>query len=152
MDVHVYPFLPSFQLGLAVCAAVSLCYGLLLVTYNLFFHPLSGFPGPRSAACTRWWLAYMELVKHVSISDLRAELHRKYGKASQSLYDLLIFMLILTAGLGDVVRISPNEVGALFRCGRLKTNSLMPRVLLRSAPLCQPGRIQRYLQCAEQVG
>jgi hypothetical protein len=81
MNVHVYPFLPSFQLGLAVSAAVLLCRGLLRVTYNLFFHPLSGFPGPRGAACTRWWLAYTELVKRVSLSDLRVELHRKYGKA-----------------------------------------------------------------------
>lgn len=89
MDVHVYSFLPSFQLGLEVTAAVLLCYVLLRVTYNLFFHPLSRFPGPRGAACSRWWLAYMELVKRVSLSDLRAELHRKYG---------------------DVVRISPNEL------------------------------------------
>ncbi|KAI9467344.1 putative cytochrome P450 [Lactarius psammicola] len=89
MSVHVYPFLPSFQHGLVVTAAVLLCYGLLRVTYNLFFHPLSRFPGPRGAACTRWWLAYMEIVRHVSLSDLRAELHRKYG---------------------DVVRISPNEL------------------------------------------
>ncbi|KAH9002465.1 cytochrome P450 [Lactarius hatsudake] len=89
MNVHVYSFLPSFRLGLVVVAAVSLCYGLLRVTYNLFFHPLSHFPGPRGAACTRLWLAYMELVKRVSLSDLRAELHRKYG---------------------DVVRISPNEL------------------------------------------
>ncbi|KAH9042852.1 cytochrome P450 [Lactarius hengduanensis] len=89
MNVHVYPFLPSFRLGLVVVAAVSLCYGLIRVAYNLFFHPLSHFPGPRGAACTRLWLAYMELVKRVSLSDLRAELHRKYG---------------------DVVRISPNEL------------------------------------------
>ncbi|KAH9062299.1 putative cytochrome P450 [Lactarius vividus] len=89
MNVHVYPFLPSFRLGLVVAGAVSLCYCLLRLTYNLFFHPLSHFPGPRGAACTRLWLAYMELVKRVSLSDLRAELHRKYG---------------------DVVRISPNEL------------------------------------------
>ena len=94
----MYRLLPFFQLGLAVSAAVSLyyghlrvvynfaavllCYDFFRVTYNLFFHPLSGFPGPRGAACTRWWLAYIELVKRVSLSDLRAELHRKYGKAS----------------------------------------------------------------------
>ncbi|KAI9434338.1 putative cytochrome P450 [Lactarius indigo] len=88
MNLHSFPFLPSFQLCL-VAAAYSLCYGLLRITYNLFFHPLSHFPGPRGAACTRFWLAYMEIVKRVSLSDLRAELHRKYG---------------------DVIRISPNEL------------------------------------------
>ena len=84
MSVHVYPFLPLPQLDLVVVtAAVLLWYGLLRVTYNLYFHPLSRFPGPRGAACTRLWLAYIELVKRISLSDLRVELHRKYGKTSQ---------------------------------------------------------------------
>lgn len=87
--LHVYPFLSSSQLGLLVTAAVLLWYGFLRVIYNVYFHPLSHFPGPRGAVCTRLWLAYMELVKRVSLSDLRMELHRKYG---------------------DVVRISPNEL------------------------------------------
>jgi hypothetical protein len=81
--LHVYPFLSSSQLGLLVTAAVLLWYGLLRVIYNIYFHPLSHFPGPRGAACTRLWLAYMELVKCVSLSDIRVELHQKYGAASQ---------------------------------------------------------------------
>jgi hypothetical protein len=83
MILHVYSFFPPSQRDLVVAAAVFLCYCLLRATYNLFFHPLSHFPGPRGAACTRLWLAYMELVKRVSLSDLRVELHEKYGKASQ---------------------------------------------------------------------
>ena len=78
--LHMYVFLSSSQFGLLVVAAVSLWYGLLRVIYNVCFHPLSHFPGPRGAACTRLWLAYMELVKRVSLSDLRMELHQKYGK------------------------------------------------------------------------
>ncbi|KAF8270910.1 cytochrome P450 [Lactarius quietus] len=90
MDLlHVYPVLPPSQLALLLTAAVLLWWGLLRLTYNLFFHPLSHFPGPRAAACTRFWLAYMELVKRVSLTDLREELHKKYG---------------------DVVRIAPNEL------------------------------------------
>jgi hypothetical protein len=80
--LHVYPLLSS-QLGLLVTSAVLLWYGILRAVYNLYFHPLSHFPGPRGAASTRLWLAYMELVKRVSLSDLRVELHQKYGKASQ---------------------------------------------------------------------
>lgn len=87
--LHVYSLLSSSQLGLLVTSAVLLWYSILRVVYNVYFHPLSHFPGPRGAACTRLWLAYMELVKRVSLSDLRVELHRKYG---------------------DVVRISPNEL------------------------------------------
>jgi hypothetical protein len=72
-------FLPSFRQGIVVTASALLFYGLLKAVYNIFFHPLAHFPGPRRAACTRWWLAYMELVRGVSLSDLRIELHRKYG-------------------------------------------------------------------------
>ena len=78
--MDLYP-LPSFQQGILVIA-FGLFYALIRVIYNLFFHPLSHFPGPRGAACTRWWLAYMELGKGVSLSTLRAELHKKYGASS----------------------------------------------------------------------
>jgi hypothetical protein len=49
------------------------------IIYNLHFHPLSRFPGPRLAACSRLWLAYRELIKRESLGDLRVELHRQYG-------------------------------------------------------------------------
>ena len=79
-NMDLYP-LPSFQQGILVIA-FGLFYALIRVIYNLFFHPLSHFPGPRGAACTRWWLAYTELGKGVSLSTLRAELHKKYGMSS----------------------------------------------------------------------
>jgi hypothetical protein len=56
-----------------------LFYAFVRVIYNVYFHPLSRFPGPRGAACTKWWLAYMQLGRRVSLSTLRAELHQKYG-------------------------------------------------------------------------
>ena len=80
MEVH--SFLPSFQLGAFTTLAGSLVYALVRVIYNVYFHPLSRFPGPRGAACTGWWLAYMELGRGVSLSTLRTELHRKYGTDS----------------------------------------------------------------------
>ncbi|KAI0277337.1 cytochrome P450 [Russula aff. rugulosa BPL654] len=89
MDLHLFNFLPSFQKAIAMTAVGLLSYALISVIYNLYFHPLSHFPGPRGAACTRWWLAYWELGKGVSLSALREELHKKYG---------------------DIVRISPNEL------------------------------------------
>ena len=76
----IMDLLPSFQQQGAFTAAVGLLlYALVRVIYNVYFHPLSRFPGPRGAACTRWWLAYMELGRGVSLSTLRAELHQKYG-------------------------------------------------------------------------
>ncbi|KAH9998260.1 hypothetical protein BJV77DRAFT_742201 [Russula vinacea] len=85
----VYPLLPSFRQGILITAVGLLFYALVRVIYNVFFHPLSRFPGPRGAACTRWWLAYKELGRGVSLSTLRAELHQKYG---------------------DIIRIAPNEL------------------------------------------
>jgi hypothetical protein len=79
MDAYLYPFLSSFQRAVFTTAAGSLLYAVVHVIYNLYFHPLSRFPGPRGAACTRWWLAYMELGRGISLFTLRAELHQKYG-------------------------------------------------------------------------
>ncbi|KAI0265782.1 putative P450 monooxygenase [Gloeopeniophorella convolvens] len=72
--------LPSLGLSVATVASSALLLGLFHVVKNLFFHPLAPFPGPRGAASSRWWLAYMELVKGVNMPDLRAQLHEKYGE------------------------------------------------------------------------
>ena len=77
-----YPLLPSFQQGVLTTSLGLLFYALVRVIYNLYFHPLSRFPGPRGAACTKWWLAYMQLGRGVSLSTLRMELHQKYGKVT----------------------------------------------------------------------
>jgi hypothetical protein len=80
--MDIYSLRPSFQQGILTTAVGLLFYALVRVVYNVFFHPLSRFPGPRGAACTRWWLAYMELGRGVSLSTLREELHQKYGTVS----------------------------------------------------------------------
>ena len=77
--MDVYPSLPSFQKAILIIAVGLLFYTLVRIIYNTYFHPLSRFPGPRGAACTRLWLAYMEVCRGVSLSILRAELHQKYG-------------------------------------------------------------------------
>ncbi|KAI0277336.1 cytochrome P450 [Russula aff. rugulosa BPL654] len=87
--MYGYPLLPPFQKAISILAVGLLFYALVRIIYNTYFHPLSRFPGPRGAACTRLWLAYMEVGKGVSLSTLRAELHQKYG---------------------DIIRIAPNEL------------------------------------------
>ncbi len=81
-----YPLLPSLQQGALTTAAGLLLYALTRVIYNVYFHPLSRFPGPRGAACTKWWLAYMQLGRGVSLSTLRTELHQKYGTFPWALF------------------------------------------------------------------
>ena len=87
MDVN--RLLPSFQRGSLMTVLGLLLYTLARVIYNLFFHPISRFPGPRGAACTNWWLAYMQLGRGISLSTLRADLHKKYGTFS------LVLLLVL---------------------------------------------------------
>jgi hypothetical protein len=77
--MDVYPLLPSFRQGTLTISLGLLLYALIRVINNVYFHPLSRFPGPRGAACTKWWLAYMQLGRGVSLSTLRVELHQKYG-------------------------------------------------------------------------
>jgi hypothetical protein len=79
LTMDVLPLLPSFRQGCWITAVGSLIYALSHVIHNVFFHPLSRFPGPPGAACTKWWLAYMIFVRGVSLSTLREELHQKYG-------------------------------------------------------------------------
>ena len=75
----VYPLLPSFKQAVFTTAVGILVYAFARAIYNVFFHPLSHFPGPRGAACTKWWLAYMEYIRGVSLHILREQLHQKYG-------------------------------------------------------------------------
>ncbi|GJE93186.1 cytochrome P450 [Phanerochaete sordida] len=66
-----------------------LLYNVTTVIYNIYFHPLARFPGPRLAAASEWWQAYVEVIKEESLSKKLLDLHAKYG---------------------DVVRIAPNEL------------------------------------------
>lgn len=61
-----------------------LAYILALGVYNLCFHPLSKYPGPKLAALTRLWKAYIELVRRESMVQKLFELHAIYGLSSLS--------------------------------------------------------------------
>jgi hypothetical protein len=49
--------------------------------YNLFLHPLRGYPGPLGARSTTWWKTYIEVVKKESFVHLVMKLHERYGPA-----------------------------------------------------------------------
>jgi hypothetical protein len=50
--------------------------------YNLFLHPLRGYPGPLGARSTTWWKTYIEVVKKESFVHLVMKLHEQYGTGS----------------------------------------------------------------------
>ncbi|GME64949.1 hypothetical protein AJ79_03600 [Neofusicoccum parvum] len=70
--------------GLGALLAV---YSVGWMLYNLYFHPLSSFPGPFEARATRIW--YCRKLLSGSVSFEIGKLHEKYG---------------------DVVRIAPDEL------------------------------------------
>lgn len=66
----------SFLAGLAVAAVVA--FQILRAVYRLHFHPLSKFPGPRSAAISRQWQA--KLTSTGFPEREYEKLHRDFGK------------------------------------------------------------------------
>lgn len=69
-----YPVIGALALvGLATIFLYR-CY------YNLTLHPLARFPGPKAAAVTRYWKAYIECILEQSFCHKLEDLHSKYGE------------------------------------------------------------------------
>jgi hypothetical protein len=67
---------------LAVPAAAFLAWLCLHIqrwVYNIYFHPLARFPGPKIGAATTLWKAFIECILQRSFRDVLAELHEQYG-------------------------------------------------------------------------
>ncbi|ETS78106.1 hypothetical protein PFICI_10168 [Pestalotiopsis fici W106-1] len=83
--------LPKGLLPLALLVigapVLFLLYYLVQFVYNIYFHPLSKYPGPRIPAGTSWWAA-ASYIRGTTPNDL-LQLHNRYG---------------------PVVRTSPNEL------------------------------------------
>ena len=73
---------PAFQVAL-LTTAVAVLWKAIQAVYNVYFHPLSSFPGPRLAAATRWWQVYLEVISGQSLSLKLVELHRIYGLSAR---------------------------------------------------------------------
>ncbi|KAL6719251.1 hypothetical protein ACLMJK_003488 [Lecanora helva] len=84
-------FVFSFESMGCICLAVVL-YNSLLVSYRLYFHPLAKFPGPKTAAATRWWECVQDLFGGRQGGDYInqvEQMHEKYG---------------------PIVRVTPDEI------------------------------------------
>lgn len=75
--------------------SLSIAYLLAEAIYNLYFHPLASFPGPRITAVTKIYGMYYDMIKD-----------DHGGRWSRKIFEL-------HEQYGPIVRISPNEVHIL---------------------------------------
>ncbi|KAJ8453932.1 hypothetical protein ONZ45_g19506 [Pleurotus djamor] len=73
---------------LALSGPLALYY-VSQIIYNIFFHPLRHFPGPKFASVSWWYTTYYEVFCDGAFLEKLEELHEQYG---------------------PVVRIAPNEL------------------------------------------
>lgn len=57
-------------------------YRLSKVIYNLYFHPLAKFPGPKLAAASHLYEFYWSVIRDGEFIWVLERLHKKYGKCA----------------------------------------------------------------------
>jgi hypothetical protein len=97
----------------AVWTAVGVLawYTICKCIYNLYFHPLSKFPGPKLAAIGFWYEFYYDVIKDGTYIWEIERMHRKYGK-EPNIHHLTMSKERRTDSFvkGPIVRITPREL------------------------------------------
>ena len=75
------------QTGVLLLLLASI-YKASIAVYRLYFHPLSGFPGPREAALSDTWL--WKLSEAGSQEQEFERLHEEYGMKKRNLFNCVI--------------------------------------------------------------
>lgn len=110
---------PNF-VSQTLCSAAFALLGLYLignVIYQLYFSPLSKFPGPKLAAVTLGYEIYYDVFRWGKYYLEIRKMHEEYGKSTQELQStsapeqtLLNSMIRIDPIPGPIVRISPYEL------------------------------------------
>jgi hypothetical protein len=74
----------EYLLPYAALAALTLLlfFGLRVVIYRLYAHPLAGFPGPKLAAASFLYEFYYDVIKSGMYIWEIERMHEKYGRYS----------------------------------------------------------------------
>ncbi|KAK4206663.1 putative cytochrome P450, putative EED11494.1 cytochrome P450 [Rhypophila decipiens] len=83
-------------------------------TYNLFFHPLAGFPGPKLAAASRWYEFYYDVIKRGQYVYKIEEMHKSYGP-------------ILRINPYEIVINDPDFYNEVYVAGNTRRTGIWPR-------------------------
>lgn len=115
IQARMFILQPPALLVAALCAYLASTW-----IYNLFFHPLAGFPGPKRAAVSRLYEFYYDVIKRGQYVYKIEEMHRKYGAFSNPWPGLSLNFVSRALGqkthltfvlsLGPIIRISPYEI------------------------------------------
>lgn len=69
---------------LQILAALYAIYLLGLVIYRLYLSPLAKFPGPKLAACSKWYEFYYDVVLRGQFTFQIQRMHQKYGTSTST--------------------------------------------------------------------
>jgi len=74
----LYKFDRKIRIKLLSRTKQSILYLFAVIIYNIYFHPLAKFPGPKSYAATR--IPYFQALLGGQIGQAIKDLHQKYGE------------------------------------------------------------------------
>jgi hypothetical protein len=88
--------------------ATLLTYWLSKAIYNLFFHPLAGFPGPRWAAASYVPEFYYDILRGGRYYKKVIQMHEEYGEYLRS--SEIRRTSICSCRSGPIIRVNPDEL------------------------------------------
>lgn len=65
----------------ALLTITAVSYVLIIISYRLFFHRLSQFPGPKLAAATLLYEFYYDAILGGQYCFVVKEMHKRYGNS-----------------------------------------------------------------------
>ena len=80
-----FSIVTSVSLVAIICGTLAVGFTINQIIQNVYFHPLSRFPGPNVAKATTWWSTYQQVIARRSMHHICEKLHSKYGGVQLSL-------------------------------------------------------------------